>query len=270
MKTILLHIHDDTGMESRLQVALDLARAFDAHLTCVQATTQFVPMAYSGLGAEYVTTVNMDELRESDNRFRAQIEKSLKQEDIAWDWLASLGDAASLLIDNSALADLIVLSQSDDQARGLGQPLSIAGEVAIHAHCAVMMVPITQTAFDHEAPIIVGWNGSGEAAQAIRAALPLLRKSRQVHIITVDEQRADFPHIDASVYLARNGINSELHQLVDKNKNASHLIAQFAREHGAGAIVMGAYGHSRLRQTLFGGVTRDLLGEANIPLIMAH
>jgi nucleotide-binding universal stress UspA family protein len=270
MKTIALHIHEDSGMESRLQVALDLARAHDAHLTCVQATTQFVPVSYSTLGAEYYTNVDMSDLHEADDELREKIESHLRQEDVPWDWLAGIGDAASQLIENSILADLVVLSQSRDQGDRFGRPLPIAGDVAVNAHCPVMVVPISQTAFDSNRPVVVGWNGSGEAARAIRSTLPILRKAADVHIATVDETRRDFPHVEASVYLARHGIQSELHQLDPKGESPSQVIQKFAGEQGVGAIVMGAYGHSRIRETLFGGVTRELLNQCDIPMIMAH
>lgn len=270
MKTILLHIHEDGGMESRLQVALDLARAHDAHLTCVQSTTQFVPVSYSTLGAEYYTNVDMHDLHEADDRFREEIEKHLRQEDVPWDWRAGVGDAASQLIENSTLADLIVLSQSSNQADRGDRPLPIAGDVAIHSHCPVMVVPISLKSFDAGRPVVVGWNGSGEAARTIRSTLSLLRKAANVHVTSVDETHRDFPHAEASVYLARYGIQSDLHQLDPKGEKPSEVIRKFAEECGAGAIIMGAYGHSRLRETLFGGVTRDLLNNCDVPLIMAH
>jgi len=270
MKTILLHIHEDSGMESRLQVALDLARAHDAHLTCVQATAQFVPVSYITLGAEYYTNVDMADLHEADEQLREKIEKHLRQEDVSWDWRAALGDAAFLLIQYSTLADLVVLSQSRDQAGPIVRPLPIAGDVAVHAHCPVMVVPVSQTSFDSSQPIVVGWNGSGEAARAVRSTLPILRMAADVHVTSVDETHRDFPQAEASVYLARHGIQSELHQLDQNGESPSQVIRKFAQERGAGAIVMGAYGHSRLRETLFGGVTRDLLSHCEIPMIMVH
>ena len=270
MKTILLHIHDDVAMQSRMQVALDIARTFDAHLTCIQATTQFVPITYSALGPEYVTTVNMSELHESDDLFRQKIEAHLRQEDVAWDWHAELGDTASLLIQNSALADLIVLSQSNSEEHKIESPLPITGDVAVHAHCPVLIAPASQMAFDCQKPVVIGWNGSGEAAQAMRLALPVIHCSSEVHVVTVDEERTEFPHTQASIYLARHGIRSELHQINPKNESASESLAKFAHERNAGSIVMGAYGHSRIRETLFGGVTRDLIRNSDVPLIMAH
>jgi len=148
-------------------------------------------------------------------------------------------------------------------------PQAIAGDVAIHAHAATLVVPVESETFDSDKPIVVAWNGSKEASLAIRLTLPMQRLASAVHIVAVDEG-LDLPNLDASAYLSRHGISSELHQLEGAKGNIAEVIEGFALEKGASAIVMGAYGKSRIRETLMGGVTRDQIFKSTLPLIMAH
>ncbi len=270
MKTILLHVFEDAGFESRLQVALDIARSHEGHLTCVQPTTQFAPMSFGPMGGDFVTGINFEDLDAAERTHRENTEKRLKEEDVSWDWQMGLGDPATLLTEHSRLADLTVLSQSYGKRNAGDEPLPIAGDVAVHAHCAILVVPTEKQSFDSQAPMVVAWNGSAEAAKAVRLALPMLKMASDVHLVTVGDESWDFPHTVASTYLARHGVPTTLHELKGKGSEASDIIAKFAVDQQAAALVMGAYGHSRLRETLFGGVTKNLLSDANIPLLMGH
>lgn len=269
MKTILLHIYEDSGFESRLQVALDIARAHEAHITCVQTTTQFTPMSFGTLGGDFVTSVNFADLEQAEQEHRDKVEKQLKVESVSWDWHTSYGDPATLLTERSRLADLVIVSQS---AGGLdtNKPLPVAGDVAVHAHCASLVVPAESSSFDSQAPVMVAWNGSDEAAKTVRLALPMLKMAGDVHLVTVGEDNETFPHIAASTYLARHGVSTTLHELKGTGKETADIIVDFAAEKNVAALIMGAYGHSRLREILFGGVTKNMLGNAKIPLIMGH
>ncbi|VAV94203.1 hypothetical protein MNBD_ALPHA04-1478 [hydrothermal vent metagenome] len=97
----------------------------------------------------------------------------------------------------------------------------------------------------------------------------MLKLASEVHVVMIDEGK-DLPSLDASTYLSRHGIASELHQISAKKRKASEVIEAFAVEKDAAAIVMGAYGHSRLRETLMGGVTREQLFRSKFPLLMGH
>lgn len=269
MKSILLHICDDNALDSRMQVALDLARAHEAHLTCLQPSVQFTPVPYAPMAGHFVSDINITDMQEAEQAHRERVEYRLKSEDVPWNWQLGLGDPATLLVEQSGLADLLVLSQPAGKGAKPNDPLPIAGEVAIHAHAATMIVPAESTSFDSVKPVVVAWNGSKESSRAIRFALPILRLASDVHVVTVDEGK-QLPPLDASTYLSRHGVSSDLHQLNAGKRRTGEVIEEFAQEAGASAIVMGAYGHSRLRETLMGGVTRDQLRGSRLPLIMGH
>jgi nucleotide-binding universal stress UspA family protein len=120
------------------------------------------------------------------------------------------------------------------------------------------------------APIVIGWNASAQAARAIRETLPALKLAASVTLVSVSEDGEEFPSTDASAYLSRHGIASDLRTFTDADGAPDNLIVQVAKEVGAGTILIGAYGHSRLRETLLGGVTRRLSTLSDIPLLLGH
>lgn len=271
MRSILLHAHNDAGFEGRLQVALDLARMFDAHLTCLQAISfdiAFPGDFYGNLGAEMVPIAN-----EQAKAFRAEAERRLQGEDVRWEWIDRMGLGDTALLQYAALSDLVVLgSASPETGRG---PSWLAGALAVHARVPILAVPNDCPAFAAGAAALVAWNGSPESSHALRTAVPLLAQASGVTLATVGEsdrdEGVDLPPVQGCEYLARHGIKSELLELpADGDQTVAQKLVGAARAREAGLIVMGAYGQSRMLELLLGGVTRGLLADAPVPLLMAH
>ena len=123
--------------------------------------------------------------------------------------------------------------------------------------------------------IQIAWDGRIEAARAIREALPLLVAARDVRLVLVDPVADDFDHgeepgADAATYLARNGVPVSVDRLPSGGNTVAHVLRSHAVDMGAELTVMGAYGHSRLRERIFGGVTHSMLADAAIPVLMAR
>ena len=270
MKSVLLHVYDDDALDDRLQVALDICRTFDAHLTCLQVTPYNAYVSFEPLGGVYTQTAVLESVRACEDKVRERIEGRLAQDDVRWDWIAADGPVVQTLVSASALSDLLVIGQFPGAADAVSQPLPIVDEVAVHAACAVLQVPAGVATFDAGRPAVIGWNASPEAANAIRNALPVLRASSAVHIVSVGEDGEAFPQTSASSYLSRHDVASELHTLPASPKGAGAVLEDFATKIGAGCLVIGAYGRSRFRETLLGGVTRDLLRTSRIPLLLGH
>lgn len=122
--------------------------------------------------------------------------------------------------------------------------------------------------------VMIAWNESDEALSAIRKSLRMLRAARHVDVVQVNPpshstERSD-PGGAVSLFLARHGVKAEVSILARSLPRVSDVLLRFAREHGVEAIVMGGYGHSRLREALLGGTTRDMLEKLTIPILMAH
>lgn len=270
MKSILVHVQDDPGMEARLQAALSIARATTGHVSCLHVTPISLYIASDGITGAYMMPNFAETLNEIEVKMRTRIEEHLKNEDVSWDYQHVDGDPAQEIVSRSSLADLVVLGRYHHRETSL-TPITLIGDVLQSARAPILVQPQDLKSFDAFGPAVVAWNGSFEAANALRAALPLLQMASTVHIVTVEESQDHMlPSLAASTYLSRHGVTSELHARPASKMPVEDAIRETAEVMGAGYIVMGGYGHSRAREFLFGGVTRTLLKECSIPLIMGH
>lgn len=270
MKSLLLHVQDDPGMEARLQAALSIARATSGHISCLHVTPISLYIASDGITGAYMMPNFSKALDEMEKKMRTRIEASLKSEDVSWDYQHIEGEPAQEIVNRSSLSDLIVMGRYHHRETRY-TPITLIGDVLQSARAPILVQPQELDSVDVFGPAVVGWNGSFEAANALRAALPLLQIASAVHIVTVEEPREHMlPSLAASTYLSRHGVTSELHARPVSDKPIEDVIKETAQVMGAGYIVMGGYGHSRAREFLFGGVTRTLLKECPIPLIMGR
>ena len=271
MKSILLHMNDDGGMESRLQVALDMARGFEGHVTCLQAVSfdVFAPGDFYGSALAAAMPV----VKEAAEQFRARTEADLGNEDVSWEWLFRYGMAEQRLLEQSAINDVIIVGARDIDDE-VDRPSQLVGELVMRARTPVLVVPESSKRFDCAAPALIAWNGSTEAGIAMRAALPLLRKASKVYIATVteenDRERYDLPPTDGAEYLSRHGIESEVVEVARDGARVADALFGAAQVRRCGYVVMGAYGHSRLAEMLLGGVTRRALTAPPLPIFLAH
>ena len=177
------------------------------------------------------------------------------------------------IVAHARVADLIVIARAEryDSARR-----ALLEDVLFKSGRPVFLIPPGFEPTPREARrVLVAWNASAEATHAIVAALPLLREAAQVIVATVDAKpsragHAERPGNDIAAYLARHGVQVEVHNIDSVGRSEAKSLLDDAVAFDADLIVMGAYGHSRAREFLFGGVTRELLESSTIPLLLAH
>lgn len=269
MKTILLHVHGDEAAEARLQVALDLTRAHEGHLACVQITPLTSYVGTDMFGGVYVLTDVLDAVRKNEEKVRAETEARLSRENVPWTYEHLDGDPATMIVARSRLADAVVLSRSLGEFR-IGDPMPLAGDVALHARTPVIAVPPDARGFTKTDRAFVAWNGSAESAYALKCAMPLLRQASEIHVVTVaNGDNSAFAAADAGEYLSRHGLKAELHE-VDRGATVADRLLEALNQIGGDYMVMGAYGHSRAREFILGGVTRTMLQHCPVPLLLAH
>lgn len=269
MKSILLFVNDDAGQEARLLAALALVRQHDARLTCMQVTPMSDFVVTDPFGGMYEVKTLFESLAKQAVEARTQIEARLSSEGVECEWSMHNGDVAGTIVQQSKLADVIVLSQAGSVRGAQSHPLSLVADVAVHARTPVLAVPITGPAFDPGGVALVAWNGAPEAAHAVRAALPMLQQASEVHVVTFDENE-EFPMDDVRRYLAAHDVTAECTEHRPVGKHVGEALGLAAEQHKAAYIVMGAYGHSRFREAVLGGVSRYMLSHSTVTLLLAH
>jgi nucleotide-binding universal stress UspA family protein len=270
MKSILLHIHGDKGTAARREAALALCRATGAHLTCLQVSPYADYIAGDSFGGIYVLEDVFMRVEQERERLRQETHAALASEDVVWDYEALDGDPARTLIARSALADLVVVSRTVSAGR-LGDPMPLAGDIALSSSVPVLAVPVDFGRFDPLGPALIAWNGGAQAGAALKAAAPLLRLAASVTLLSAgDTSEWPLPPEAAARYLARHGIEPRIHNTPAVSGPVSEALIAQATAMGAAYVAMGAYGHSRAREYLLGGETRRMLSSCPVPLLLAH
>jgi nucleotide-binding universal stress UspA family protein len=255
-------------MEARLQAALDLTRAFDGHLTCLQAMPIEVLVGGDPYAGIYATTALVEEFERREALHRAKLEERLDVEDVRWDWLRVNQDPAIAILGQACLADVVVLGLPKDQ--GAARARSLVADVTVAVRAPLLVVPEAQPSFDCSDPAVVAWDGSVEAAHALQASLPLLARAGSARIVTVADNEIELPATAAAEYLSRHGIGSELCEWQKGDRRISAVLIEGVKALGGAYLVAGAYGHSRFREAVMGGVTRELIHGASLPLLLTH
>lgn len=267
MKTVLLLVHDDPGQEARLQVALDVTRALEGHLKCLDVSIMPVLVGdfYSGAGEAMLLAD--ERAQEGENRTR--LEARLAKEGVPWDWTDAVGALAPTLEKTSPLADLIIVNRQLDHFP-LPDMRAVAGDIVIRSGKPIFAVPEASRGLNVNGRAVVCWNGSACATAAMRAAVPLLKLAEKVILLEVREDGEPSTVEDAAEYLSRHDVHGEVHRRHPVTRAPDALILEEIGDAKADYIVMGGFGHLRLREALFGGVTRTMLTRSPVPILMAH
>ncbi|MBA3941296.1 MAG: universal stress protein [Sphingopyxis sp.] len=269
MRNILVLADNGTGMSTRMESALAIGRRFRSHLSFLISSPYQQFIASDPFGGMYLAKEQLAQAQLADADLERRLSAELEREDVPWDVAIADGDALSVMALGATLADLAIVSLGAGDRRG-GRAPTIAADLALTVPVPVLAVPADGPPVDLDAPIMVAWNGSPQAASALRAGVSLMGDARNVVLVTVGEEAGRVPPEDALRYMSRHGVHGELRRETKGIDTAEEVLERTAREINAGLIVMGAFGRPRLRETLFGGVTRYLLEATPAPLLLAH
>ncbi|MGK5026368.1 universal stress protein [Janthinobacterium sp. RB2R34] len=285
-KTVLLHIDDGAGRAARIALAASVAQACGGHLTGVALTgvSRLLYQHQPDLDADPNLSLHLNFLRERAARALDGFEQQASSLGVAsYEQRVVDDEAAGGISMLARYADLVVISQYNAADKSPSVMRDFPAYVLLHSGTPVLIVPHAMPLAQPQSPaaarnVLLSWNGSKEASRAVSAALPLLQRAGQVHVAVFDAQRhaaehGDHPGADLLQYLARHGVQAKL-LLLDggatrRGDIGEALLAQVS-ELSADLLVMGAYGHSRLRETILGGVTRTVLQSMTVPVLMAH
>jgi nucleotide-binding universal stress UspA family protein len=263
-RTILVDLADDDRLEPRLQVARGLAERFDAVLVGMHVMLPpYIPVAY-GEAAAYVGDL-IEAQRAANQEIRDRVQavfRKLCGEAPKVLWQEAEGYRDDLLAEAAKTADLVLASRTG--AKGSDVP-DVLDQLVTAAGIPVLAVPADASA-DIGRTVLVGWNGAREATRAAHDALPFLLSAKRVILCAVGEGAAT--SLGAAVaMLQRHSVSVDSQQVDGQDANAGEVLLAQAAAQGADLLVMGAYGHSRLRELVFGGATRHVLREATLPVL---
>ena len=275
-KTILLHLDGGPRDEKALDIALNVASAEQAHLVALRVIHPFYPAlgAFGDAASGVIADMQRDYLDEAEaaaSSLRKTAEQRAGQAGIPLEWRQEEGPADDIVPLQARYADLTITSQIDpdsvDAPRKRGLPIQLVME----SGRPMLVVPYAGNFDTMGKHILVAWNGGREATRAINDAMPFLRRAELVSVLSINPRQAD--HIagfDISKLIARHGVKAEAVRTVSGDVSVGDLLLSEAADLNADMIVMGAYGHSRLREKAFGGVTQNILKEMTAPVLMSN
>lgn len=272
-KTILVHLDGHARNTVTLRVACGLAGQFGSHLASVYALEQplFAAALDPGAAAALSYQVELDTQMQAKAR---ELASSAEQESgLAIEWRSISGNIVNNLTLHARHADLLVMTQ-EDRAEKLRIDPSFAASVIVGAGRPVLMVPYAGEFKSCGSSVLIAWSGTRESARAVADALPLLKKARQINVVSFnpkgDSEWGDIPGADIALWLTRHGVQVNVRQQSAEDVDVGNQILSLAADLGSDLIVMGAYGHSRTFEFVLGGVTRTLLESMTVPVLMSH
>ncbi|GAC1430494.1 MAG: universal stress protein [Burkholderiaceae bacterium] len=277
-KTILVHVSEPTIVSQGVMVAAKLAVQFEAHLVGI-AVTGLSAQAYFGdsIGSGAAILVEtLASLRKQAGDRLAKFEIEARAAGVLSIEQRLVDDEAGVGIGVQArYSDLVVLSQINPEAFIPFLRDDFSEHVLVHSGRPVLVVPYAGHFETIGRRVLFGWDGSVEAARAVTAALPILKRAELVQVIVLNKgsSRPHGPHAgtDVALYLARHGVTVEVvEHTASTETDAGNRLLSCAADFSADLIVMGGYAHPRLRERLWGGVTQTILASMTVPVFMAH
>ena len=271
----ILAIIGSNDVEGDIAPAIKAACEVGAHLTIVVAGVALAPTV-----GDYPVGIGWLEQRDDDLKVlkavQHQVAKQCDAEDLSYEIQVAYAERPFLeetLLQRALYCDLAIIGQGVAGAGDLVR--TVVDAVVFHAHRPLILVPAGGRLTLKPKRVVLAWNSKVEAARAAREALELLIAADQVNVTIVDPdalywRNGEEPGADAATYLARHGVNVVVDQLTSAGRSVKDTLQQHALDTEGELIVMGAYGHSRMRQRIFGGVTASILKETKLPVLLAR
>ena len=260
-----------------LDAAIDLATRKEAHLrVLVTGIEQVLPDTFYGGASTAVLQSTINEALDAARAAEDEVTPILERSGIAFDVasvVAQIGALGSIVSRYVALSDLVILPKPYGGNRTT-EDVALTEAALFSTRTPVLVLPRGQTTIPDAKSVVVAWDMSAEALTAIRAALSVLKTASKVNILIIDPpengaQQSD-PGLPLAELLTRHGCAVEVTVLSKTLPRVSDVIQRHVSDTGADMVVMGAYGHSRFREAILGGTTRNMLEQAEVPVLMAH
>lgn len=275
-KDILVHLDSSPACGSRIDVAVQCARKFDAKLTGLYVVG-LAPMhqyAEADLGPELVEAHDRY-MREAAHEAERLFHERCRSANISAEWLQVEGALPDLVLLHGRFADLIVAGQRNTERLDPGTAPELPEHVILDAGRPVLVVPYEGTFSTVGERVAIAWKSNRGAARAVNDALPFLKMAKDVCVIAINAEDGisgdgGNPAADVVTHLSRHGITAQARSLTAERGTLGQTLRDEISGFNADLLVMGAFGRSRWRELVMGGVTRSMLGNMNLPVLMSR
>lgn len=273
LRSLLVHVDTTDRGAVRLQVAAELAARHQASVHALLADPRGLgdtPTTYaaSAIAAQALQDAEIERRAGARAVFDQLFEEGPRAR---WSELGAEPPAWALARE-AACADLVLLGQRDrTQAADSGLPADFVEQVVIDGATPALVLPPHGLPAVPAGVAVVAWRPSAESVRALRGALPLLQLASRVLVVSWGEEPVpSLGHLDVAGYLSSHGIEAQVQRERHVPRDVGTALLQVCRDHAAGLLVMGCYGHSRARERWLGGASRSVLRHMDIPVLMAH
>jgi len=276
-KSILVQVDHTDANATRVDAAIALAVRHEAHLTGLYLMVEpsgasfargYLPQEFLAIAAAQAAALANDKLAQ----FSAAAERNLVPFETRIDqgFDVELPDIFGM---HARYADLVVVGQDDpdDPARGRHLP----EQLVLASGRPVLLIPYIGAGATMGERVVVAWDASREAARAVSDAMPILERASSVVVVSINPKQRDFGHgempgADIALHLSRHGIKVEVQRIENREMDVGNALLSHLAGESADLLIMGGYGHSRLREIVLGGATRTVLGDMTVPVLMSH
>jgi len=276
-KNLLVHLDTSKSAAKRGDAAIALAAAHGAHLTALVAVPapRMPPYVEAQIPAsvmEQSRAAQAQELTAVGDGFAARAKSAGIGHEVRI--AQTMGPLAEVVSGHARYADLAILGQADADDPEVAEP-ALAEDVVLGSGRPVLVVPYIGAQRTPGRRVMVAWDAGREAARAVADAMPVLAAAEQVFVVIVNPTRGpaghgEEPGADIATHLSRHGAKVDVKVYTERELSIADLLLARVSDESIDLLVLGAYGHTRLREMVLGGVTRDLLRATTVPLFMAH
>ncbi len=273
-KTIVICLNEIARVPQLIAAAKELGTRFKAHVSGLYVTpgAQTYPTSEFGSLAN-IYDGNREYFQTNLPKVKKDFETAMQREGLSFDFQeidSETPNVANDVIKQCRAADLVVVS-STNRKDYTGVEHDFVERFVIASGRPVLILPLNvDTKFTYN-EILLGWDDSREASRAAFDALPFLESAKSVRIVTIDgTPRGTIPGADIAQNLDRHGVKTEITTMAPDGMGNGEALMQAANDYGASLIVMGAYGHSRFTEFIFGGTTRHVILNMDRPVLMSH
>lgn len=292
---------DSADCAERLGVATRLAADHGAHLSAIYVDRPYAIPTYFAEGIPPEIYKRQAELaQEARDRAEAAFRAETERAGVSAEWRVGDGLASDVVALHARYADLAIVGQVDPEAESPIGFADLPEQTVLGSGRPALVVPYAGRFPKIGGNVEIAWNASREATRAVNDALPLLERARKVTVlavnpvtgpgrhgevpsadiaqhlarhgvrVTAEHLAHEAPGAEATLELAHHGVGSEVEHVYDRDVGIGDLLLSHAADNAVDLIVMGLYGHSRLRETIMGGVSRKLLRQMTVPVLMSH